>query len=351
MHAIVELFRKDPHISVLSIITVIVVAVLVSFLGNQFLSLNNLQSMAYQVPEFGLIALAMSLSMLTGGIDLSLIANAGLSGVIAAYFLSGKILMFSGASVGMTVFAAVLAALTVSTVCGVLNGILVAKLSVPAILATLGTMIFYTGIGMAVTSGQGIAGFPELFLEFGAGSFFNVPYVFILFVVAAIAVSSMLSGTTFGKRVYLFGENHAALRFSGVNTESLTIKVYAIAGFLAGLAAIIIISRVNSAKVGYGDTYLLQAILVAVLGGVNPDGGRGRIVGVMLGMVILQLLQSAFTLFSFSPYSKKLIWGFMLLLVMMINYVLEKKQLNKPSVDKASQSRKQPPVASGDTLS
>lgn len=330
MHAIVRLFRKDPHVSVLSVITITVLVVLVALLQNKFLSVNNLQSMAYQVPEFGFLAIAMSLTMLTGGIDLSLIANAGLSGVIAAYFLSGAILpLDNGAMTGTVIVVAVIAALSISTLCGVFNGLLISKLSVPPILATLGTMILYTGIGMAITAGKGVVGFPETFLKFGSGNIFAIPYVFILFVLAALIISIMLSRTTFGKRIYLMGENQTALRFSGTDTERLIIKVYAIAGLLAGFAAIIIISRVNSAKVGYGDTYLLQAILVAVLGGVNPDGGHGRIIGVMLGVAILQMLQSAFTLFTFSPYSKKLIWGFMLLLVMIINHIIEKVQTKK----------------------
>jgi simple sugar transport system permease protein len=106
-----------------------------------------------------------------------------------------------------------------------------------------------------------------------------------------------------------------------------------ISGLLAGFSSILMISRVNSAKVGYGDTYLLQAILVAVLGGVDPYGGRGKVFGVVMGIIILQALQSAFTLFGFTPYAKRLIWGAMLLVVMIIHFIilwyLGKKKLVK----------------------
>ncbi|QJD83189.1 ABC transporter permease [Cohnella herbarum] len=325
MNELSKLLRKDPHMSVLSVITFVVIAFLILMLGDQFLSLNNLQSMAYQIPEFGLLAIAMALTMLTGGIDLSLIANAGLSGIVAAYFLSGAIISAdSGVSTSMIVVIAVIAALVVSTICGAINGLLIAKLSVPPILATLGTMILFTGIGMGITSGQGVVGFPETFLKLGSGSVLNVPYVFIVFMVVAIIASVVLTRTKLGTRIYLYGENQVALKFSGIRSERLIVQVYMISGLLAGIAAIIIISRVNSAKVGYGDTYLLQAILVAVLGGVHPDGGKGKIMGVLLGLFLLQFLQSAFTLFSFTPYAKKLIWGCMLLLVMIINYYMEK---------------------------
>jgi len=325
MNEMAKLLRRDPHMSVLSVITVAVIAFLIASLGGQFLSLNNLQSMAYQIPEFGLLAIAMALTMLTGGIDLSLIANAGLSGIVAAYFLSGAIIPTDGGMpTPMLVAIAVIAALLVATICGAINGLLIAKLSVPPILATLGTMILFTGIGMGITSGQGVVGFPESFLKFGSGSVLNVPYVFIVFIVFAIAAAVVLAKTKLGARIYLYGENQVALKFSGIRTERLIVQVYMVAGLLAGIAAIIIISRVNSAKVGYGDTYLLQAILVAVLGGVHPDGGRGKVTGVLLGLFLLQFLQSAFTLFSFTPYAKKLIWGCMLLLVMIINYYMEK---------------------------
>jgi simple sugar transport system permease protein len=114
--------------------------------------------------------------------------------------------------------------------------------------------------------------------------------------------------------------------FSGINNRKTTLTTYLLSGVLAGCSSIIMISRVNSAKVGYGDTYLLQAILVAVLGGVNPDGGRGKVAGVVMGIIILQSLQNAFTLFGFTPYAKRLIWGMMLLLVMILNFINEKYQ-------------------------
>jgi len=331
MKVILKLFGKDSDLSVLSVITVCTFVVLILILGDKFFSLNNLQSLAYQIPEFGFLALAMMLAMLTGGIDLSIVTNACLSGIIGAYFLTGAVFpLNSPAATSAAIVIAVITILAISIICGTLNGILIAKFSVPPILATLGTMILFSGIGMAITSGKGVVGFPEAFMKFGSGSVLNIPYIFILFVLAVIVMSILLSRTRFGKKIYLFGENFTALRFTGVNTERLIIAVYTIAGFLAGFAGIIIISRVNSARVGYGDTYLLQAILVAVLGGVDPYGGRGRIAGVMLGMCILQILQSAFTLFSFTPYTKRLVWGFILLLVMIINFIIEKRRTSAP---------------------
>jgi simple sugar transport system permease protein len=317
--------RKEPTLVILVSFAIVVIFLFNFLLGDQFFSFNNLQSMAYQIPEFVFLAIAMSLTMLTGGIDLSIIANANLAAIMAGFVLTGKAFgPDSGLSEGAIVGIALLVALTSATIGGVINGLLISKMSVPPILATLGTMIFFDGVSMAITGGRGVVGFPELFLNITTYAPGGVPVIFILILITLAVVVFVMGRTPFGKSVYLLGENRIASLFSGIKNEQITVKVYAMSGLLVGFAAIIIASRVNSAKVGYGDTYLLQAILVAVLGGINPEGGRGKIYNVFIGVLILQMLQSAFTLFAFSPYAKRLIFGFMLLLVMVINFYLDK---------------------------
>ena len=321
-------FKKaDPHIVVLAVITLGVFLVLGILLRGQFFSVRNFQSMAYQFPEFGFLALAMSLAMISDGIDLSVIANANLCGIFAAFILTKMISPETeGPQVILVIGLAIFTALGVSLLCGFLNGLLIAFIGIPAILATLGTMILYTGIGMAITEGVGVVGFPEQFLWIGSGKIGIFPIPLLLFTVGAAVVALLLNRTAFGQSLYLFGTNPVATLFSGIHNTQVTLKTYMISGVLAGCSSLIMISRVNSAKVGYGDTYLLQAILVAVLGGVNPYGGRGKIAGVVMGIIILQSLQNAFTLFMFTPYAKRLIWGLMLLIVMVINFVNEKYQ-------------------------
>jgi len=330
-----QLYRRlDLNLVILTAIMVAVMAILAILLPGQFFSLRNLQSMAYQFPEFGFLALAMMVAMVTGGIDLSAIANANLCGIAAALILTHAIPEGSSEQKVLAVMAmAIVVALTLSLVCGLINGLLISYVAVPAILATLGTMTFYSGIGMAVTEGKGVVGFPDAFLSIGSGKIWEFPFPLICFVVAACTVSMALNRTEFGKSLYLFGANPIACLFSGIRNHRVTLTAYMISGLLAGFSSILMISRVNSAKVGYGDTYLLQAILVAVLGGVDPYGGRGKVFGVVMGIIILQALQSAFTLFGFTPYAKRLIWGAMLLVVMIIHFIilwyLGKKKLVK----------------------
>ena len=278
-----------------------------------------------QIPEFGFLAIAMMLAMLTGGIDLSVVATANLAGIVAALFLTKyNLFQVGGYEELFTIIVAIASAVIISLICGFLNGILVAYVGVPAILATLGTMGLFSGIAIIVTKGYGIVGFPEKFLYIGSGTIFLIPVPMIIFIISAVLVVIILNRTKFGFSIYMVGSNPVAARFSGIKNEKVLIKTYMMSGLLAGLASIIMISRVNSVRPGYGEVYLLQAILVCVLGGVDPIGGSGKVSGLVMGIITLQILQSGFNILSFSPFFKKVIWGLILILVMVINFYRNK---------------------------
>jgi simple sugar transport system permease protein len=324
---------RDMNILILIYAAIAVLLVLSLILGEKFFSMKSFMSMAYQIPEFGFMALAMAMCMLTGGIDLSIVSTSTLSSILAAYVLIG--ISKDGGNVTLAILVAILVAVMVSTLCGLVNGLLIAKVSILPILATLSTMIFYSGVAMAITDGAGVVGFPEEFLDLGLLKIFGMPVVFILFVAVAIIVTFILGRTFFGKNIYLYGESKTVALFSGIQNKSLIIKTYMFSGFLCGIAGLIMMARVNSARVGYGETYLLQAILVCVLGGLNPNGGRGKITGVFLGILVLQMLQSGFTLLNFAPYLKKFIWGVVLVAVIIINFYIDKKRkkIKKPKAE------------------
>jgi len=203
----------------------------------------------------------------------------------------------------------------------ILNGLLVGLVRVPPMLATIGTMMLYSGIGMAITGGRGVVGFPEAFLVIGNARFLGIPIPLLIMFVVFFLTNFALERTVWGKSVYLVGSNYVAALFSGIRTTRTIVLTYLIGGLMCGISAVILISRVNSARVGYGDTYLLQAILVSVMGGISPQGGVGKIFGVLTSILILQSLSSAFTLFAITPYARGLIYGLMLLAIMMVNYL------------------------------
>lgn len=291
------------------------------FLPEKFLTVINFQSMASQFPEYGLFAMAIMLTMITGGIDLSVVSIANLSGVVGAMVLASHVkAQVLGISPGTIIFLAIIATLAVSFICGLVNGLVITAVGVPAIIATLGTNGLFIGIAIILTEGHGIRGFPEEFLFIGSGTILGIPMPLIIFVVVALIVSLMLKKSAQGFKMYMLGSSPIVTRFSGINNNAVLVKTYLFSALLAGMAAIIIISRVNSMRPGYGYAYLLLAVLLAILGGTNPEGGRGGVLGLCMAIVILQVLQSGLNILGFNPFLKKFIWGLILILFMVVNY-------------------------------
>jgi simple sugar transport system permease protein len=306
--------------------------------------------MAFQIPEFGVLALAMMVAMLSGGIDLSIISITNLAGIIAAIVLLSmsypesldlsmllKGIMAEEAAVtklalqeptGLKMFmiitVTIIVAIGIAGICGLLNGVLVSVIKIPPILATLGTMKLYEGISLVITKGSPITNFPKPFLFIGSGTVSIVPVPMLIFIGCIILVSILLKRTRLGFSIYAVGENSMAALFSGLKNRQILIKTYLVSGLLAGVATILIISRVDSVKVGYGSSFLLQAVLVVILGGVSYLGGIGNVAGVVLGIFILRAISSGFNIIGFSNHFRNVIWGSMLVLVTIVNYIVPK---------------------------
>ena len=319
------------HGSDVTLVTLtVVVFVTMSLLNpDKFLSGANFQSMAFQFPELALLSLAMLLAMLSGGIDLSVVAIANLCGILAAMILTGELL--GGVPPGGTATLLVLAvfvAVACGACCGSLNGLLISRLEVSPILATLGTMQLFAGAGLVLTGGRAVHGFPESFLALGNGSLWGVPVPFLFFVAAAALVWLLSSRTSLGIQMRLLGTNPRAALFSGIRVNRVLFRTYLITGVLAAVTGLLMIARTNSAKADYGSSYLLQAILVAVLGGVNPAGGFGHVRGVCVAVLALQFLTSGFGMLHFSNFAKEFIWGVFLLLFMVISQISHRRLNN-----------------------
>ena len=312
---------KEPKNKYLFIVMMAAILIMTVLMPRQFLSAVNIQSMAAQFPEFGFLALAMMLAMITGGIDLSVVAAANFTGVIAALILTNG--TAAGLATTSAILLAILAVIGIAILCGLANGVLIALVGVPPILATLGTQGLFLGLATVITEGYSISGFPTEFMFLGNGTVFGVPFSFILFVIGAVIVWMLLNRTRQGFTMYMIGSSPTVSRYSGVDNTKVIMKTYILTAILAGIASVIMISRANSMRPGYGSAYLLQAILVVVLGGADPDGGFGNIPGLIMGIIILQVTQSGLNIMAFSPFFKKFMWGFALLLVMTINYIAQ----------------------------
>jgi simple sugar transport system permease protein len=284
---------------------------------NLFLSSNNFVSMAFQFPEFAILALAMMLAMLSGGIDLSIIGIMNLSAILAGLLLT-SLTANPAAAVGPSIALIIVVALVAGTLCGLINGLLIAKVGIPPILATLGTSQVYLGIAIVVTGGAAVHGFPEAFDVIGSGSLAGIPVPLLLFAVLALGVAVLLNKTPYGAKLYMLGTNPLAARFAGLDNPRLLILTYTLSGVLCSVAGILIMSRANSIRADFGASYLLLTILVAVLGGINPYGGFGKVAGLVLAVLAMQFLSSGFNLLRVSNFAREFVWGALLLGVMVL---------------------------------
>ncbi len=322
--------RKLSQSSILGLVMVGVFFLMWLLNGSAFVRPANLQSMAFQLPELGILSLAMMVTMLTAGINLSIIASANLSGIVTALILTQYIDPAStGPGSWLIILLAVGAGLLTALLIGLLNGVLIAKVEVSPILATLGTMILLNGVAIVLTRGYVISGFPGPIRFIGNGLALGIPMPMIIFIICAIAMTILLNQTQLGVNIYMIGSNPIATFFAGVNNTSVLIKTYLISGLYSGLAAIIMISRFNSAKADYGESYLLMTVLASVLGGTSAAGGFGKVSGLVLALVILQFVSSGLNLLRVSNFLTIAIWGIILIVVMMINYLSEQYQMKR----------------------
>lgn len=322
----------DSHTLRLLIIIVMIFVAFSLLLPGKFFTVRNMQSMAVQFPEFGILAFAIMITMLTGGIDLSIVGTANLSAIMAALILTrlgGE--GGAGMSPALVMLLAIGAGLVVGSLCGLFNGFLVSRVGITPILATLGTGALYTGLSYVITGGPAITTTQLAFI--GNGSVLGIPIPVIVFVVLAVVFSVMLNRTTYGFNVYMLGTNPTAALFSGINSNRVLMRTYWLAGLVAGIAGIIFLARANSAKPDYGASFILLSVLIAILGGVSYTGGFGTVSGLVLAVLSIQFLSTGLNMLmlelsgsSAAIFFRQFAWGALLLLVMVLNYYTEKRR-------------------------
>ncbi len=308
-------------------ITVGIFLLMTAFRPSMFLTSRNLISMSFQMPEMGMLSLAITLAFITGGMDLSLVGIANLSGICAGLVMSS---LLPGAvtelQVVLLIALAIVVAVVVGAICGWFNGMLISSLNVTPILATLGTMQLYTGIALIITKGTAVVGLPDQFSVIGQGSLGFLPVPMLIFLVASVLVHYILNNTKIGLESRLIGTNETAALYSGISVFKTKLKSYMIGGLFAAIGGLIMMSRANSAKADFGSSYTMQTILIAVLGGVSPSGGKGKVIGVVMAVCTLQLLSSGFNMLRMSQYAKELVWGILLIILIAVLVLGERKE-------------------------
>ena len=287
-----------------------------------FPRMTTLQAMMFQLPELGLLSLAMTIPLISGGINLAIVATANLAGLLMAWMLTALMPQdASGTTLALWLLGALAAGLLLCTIVGLVTGWLVAVVGVHPILVTLGTMTLLHGLSIYYTRGRTLSGFPDALLIVSNQTISGIPISFVLFVIVAILAHVLLTRTPLGIRIHMIGSNLEATRYSGVNTRRTLVLVYLISSLLCWLASVVMMARFNSAGADIAQSYLLITVLAAILGGIDPYGGFGRIAGLVIALCILQVIASGFNLMSLSPQLGLACWGLILLAVMLVKRV------------------------------
>lgn len=294
-------------------IAFLAVMVIFGLAANNFISAATFGSVAFQLPELGLLTLAMLLPLLTGGINLSVTFTANLSGLAAAWVMQS----YGGVDASPTAFLlGVLAALATGGAAGLMTGAAIAYTRAHPILVTLSMMIFLRGLGEFLTRGGDVSGFPSFIAPIGHGSIFGLPIPLLIFIACVGIWQLLLTRFKLGFGLLMIGSNIEAARYSGLNTRRILVLVYTLSGLMCAVAGVIMLARFNSVRVGHGESYLLITVLAAFLGGIDPFGGFGRVLPVFVALIVLQLLSSGLNLMGANQHLATALWGVLMIVVM-----------------------------------
>lgn len=327
--------RLPPEVSILGVLIGIAIIFEILgwiFVGDSFLAnKQRLSIIILQVSVIGIISVGVTQVIITGGVDLSSGSIVGLAAMVAASLAqtSANPRAVYPSLTDISPIWAILVGLGVGLLAGSVNGFLVARTKIPPFIATLGMMVSARGLAKWYTLGQPVALLDDSFTWLGK-SFnimgFPLPLPVIIFLVVAIIFHIALGYTRYGKFTYAIGANVQAARVSGINVEKHLIKVYAIAGLLAGLAGIVTAARAQTAQAGMGVNYELDAIAAAVIGGTSLAGGVGRITGTVIGAIILGIMISGFTFLRVDAYYQEIIKGVIIVAAVIVDVYRQKKR-------------------------
>ena len=300
---------------------VLVALVIVFTIANpRFISPNNLLTLLRQVSMYGIASIGMTFVILLGDIDLSTGTIISFVNIICAYMM---------VNMGIHPVIAILVSLVAATLIGVLNGFMVSTVGIPAIIATYATQTAFYGLALIICGGMPISGFSKGFAVIGQGYVGIVPIPVIIMIVCFAIGSFILNKTYFGRYFYAVGGNVEAAKLSGIRVSRIKYLVFAISGFFAGLAGIVMLSRTASGNASSGaDGFEFEVITCVVLGGVSVTGGVGRMSGVVAGTFIIGALKNGMVLMNVNSYVQKIVMGVVLALAVGFDCMQNKKRAN-----------------------
>lgn len=295
-----------------TVIALIILMAVITIINSNFLTANNLLNLLLQVTSNALIAFGMTFVILTGGIDLSVGSILALSSALTAGLFGS----------GMPVTLAILISLILGCILGMMNGLLISYGKLAPFIVTLATMTIFRGATLVYTNGNPITkGLSDTFLfQFlGQGYIVGIPFPVIIMFIVFIVLYVLLHKTAFGKSVYAIGGNEKAAYISGVKLNKVKIIIYSISGIMASISGLIITSRLSSAQPTAGASYEMDAIAAVVLGGTSLSGGKGRILGTLIGALIIGVLNNGLNIIGVSAFWQQVVKGVVILIAVLID--------------------------------
>ncbi|SHH91141.1 ABC transporter permease [Clostridium grantii] len=311
-----KMFNITKNIKDLGILVgLLVMGIVFSMLSENFLTINNILTIALQTAVIAILAIGETYVIITSGIDLSVGSILAVSGVV-----TGKLLVN-----GVPIWISVIAGLLVGGFCGFLNGFSITKLGIAPFIATLGMMSIARGSAYVITGAMPISGLPEKFYFIGGGSIGIIPVPVILMFLLALLFGFLLRKTEFGRYVYCLGSNEDAAILSGINVNKTKVWVYVISGVMAATAGIMLASRLVSAQSTAGVGYELDAIAAAIIGGTSPLGGAGKVRETIVGAFIIGTLRNGLTILRVNSFWQQIAIGFVIILAVYADTLRRKK--------------------------
>ena len=312
-----EKFTEQLHVRLESIVVLVGLAVIMSILSPFFLSVSNFMNSLLATSTIGILAIAATFVLSSGGLDLSIGSVLGLSGVVGASV---------AVNLGMPTPIAVFATIGAGALAGLVNGWVITRGFVPAFIVTLGMLGIARGLALVISDGRVIYGLPDWMLFLGQGRPFGIPMPVIILIVVAIIMHIVLAYTRFGRHTLAIGDNENAALTAGINVDLHRLTLYTLSGGLAGLAGLLFATRINSGDPTAGISYELTAITAAIIGGTNLFGGRGSILGTIVGALIMGVLQNGLNLLAVQSYYQQMAIGAVLILAVFIDQFQQRQE-------------------------
>ena len=312
-----NMLKNSQFSSYSGIILVIIVAcIFMNFRSENFLTPNNILNILRQISVYGILACGMAFAMMTGGIDLTVGSIAGVSGAVTALFVTRGT---------MPLILAMLVSIVLGAIIGLVTGFVISRTGIPPFIMTLGMQITLRGACYLICEGKPIGNLPDNLVNLGLGDIGGIPVPIFFMIGSFIVVGIILSRTSFGRSVYATGGNYQAAFHSGINAKRVVMTAYMISGICAALAGIILTARNASAQPTAGNTFETEAIAACAMGGVSFNGGKGAVVGIFFGALLMGIINNAMNLMYISSYWQQVVKGLIIIASVLYSIYNSKK--------------------------